>query len=149
MEKVVPIEESLSLKEAKLSFSNLQTLGGPEGGLLDLVKTVGWRDLLSLPRTGEWPVARLVIKSSLNMPINFYSVKREALTMPVNCKVDLSYNRNMTRSLSTVQQCEGKLFPLYNWLSQVCFLKNRKSKCSGLNTCSTLTWFEWFSLLAL
>lgn len=30
MEKVVPIEESLSLKEAKLSFSNLQTLGGPE-----------------------------------------------------------------------------------------------------------------------
>lgn len=61
MEKVVPIEESLSLKEAKLSFSNLQTLGGPEGGLLDLGKTVGWRDLLSLPRIGEWPVARLVI----------------------------------------------------------------------------------------
>lgn len=57
-----------------------------------------------MPRTGEWPVARLVIQSSLNMPINFYSVNREALTMPVNCKVDLSYNRNMTRSLSTVQQ---------------------------------------------
>lgn len=109
--KVVPIGASLSLKEAKLSFSNLQTLGGPEGGLLDLVKTVGWRDLLSLPRTEEWPVARLVMQSSLHMPINFYSVKRQALTMPVNCKVNLSYNRNMTRSLSTVQQSvKGSFF---------------------------------------
>lgn len=45
------------------------------------------------------------------MPINVYSVKREALTMPVNCKVDLSYNRNMTRSLSTVQQSVRGSFP--------------------------------------
>lgn len=46
----------------------------------------------------------------INLPI----VLKEALTMPVTCKVDLSYNRTLTKSLSTVQQCKGKLFPPYS-----------------------------------
>lgn len=102
IEKVVPIEESLS-KRSKVKFQQLANCGRPCRRTVRFSED-GRVDLLSLPRTGEWPVARLVIPSSLNMPINFYSVNREALTMPVNCKVDLSYNRNMTRSLSTVQQ---------------------------------------------
>lgn len=33
-----------------------------EEDLLDLVEMIGWRDLIALSRTGEWPVARLVIE---------------------------------------------------------------------------------------
>lgn len=43
MGKVVPLEETCCLKEARFSFSNKQTLGGPGGGLLDLVK-IEWAD---------------------------------------------------------------------------------------------------------
>lgn len=46
-----------------------------------LVKTVEWRDLTS-PKTGNWPVDRLVIDMPTEF-INFYSVKIEALTTPV------------------------------------------------------------------
>lgn len=81
------------------------------------------------------------------MPINFYSVEREALTMPVNCKVDLSYSRNITRSRSTVQQSEGKLFPLYGFPR--CASGRIESPGAQDYTYSTWTSFEWFSLLVL
>lgn len=52
--------KSLLSERSKVQFQQEANLGGHGEGLLDVVKMVVWRDLISMSRR-EWPVARLVI----------------------------------------------------------------------------------------
>lgn len=143
MGKVLPIDRRVTVwkKQSSVSATNKLCLGSYGGGLLDLVKMVGWKDLISLLRTGKWPVVRQVIELITRRIHSFPVVLREALTMPVTC-VKATRNRTMTVSLSTVQ---GKLF-----LSIISFpsilLEIESPSVQDFYTCYTLAWFPWFLL---
>lgn len=61
MGKVVPLEELLS-ERSKVQFQQQAHFGRPWSRTFRFSEDGrGERDLISLSRTGEWPVARLVI----------------------------------------------------------------------------------------
>lgn len=54
---------------------------------------------------------------------------KEALTMPVTCKVDLSYNRTLTKSLSTVYNSgKGSFFLLAVSFPRYMLLEEQKAQ---------------------